>query len=108
MNRQIYFLNSMINIKHFDPNLLSVDQISFKKTDFAIYHIECITMESLGGENFLYLVFDNVDAYIEYNSTEESNGNKYFIFAFTDKNKEAIESYTELWDEIKYQIKAIR
>ena len=26
------------------------------------------------------------------------------IFASTDKNKEALENYTELWDEIKDQI----
>ena len=30
-NRQSYFFNSMINIKNFDPNLLNIDQISFKK-----------------------------------------------------------------------------
>ena len=29
------------------------------------------------------------------------------IFASTDKNKEALENYTELWDEIKDQIDAI-
>ena len=39
-------------------------------------------MESLGGANPLYLVFDNVNAYIE-----ESHENKYLIFASTDKNK---------------------
>ena len=46
-NRQNYFFNSMINIKNFDPNLLSIDQISFRNTDFVIYHIEYITRESL-------------------------------------------------------------
>ena len=29
------------------------------------------------------------------------------IFVFTDKNKEALESYTQLWDEIKDQIETI-
>ena len=29
------------------------------------------------------------------------------IFASTDKNKEALENYTELWDEIKDQIETI-
>ena len=51
----------------------------------------------------LFLIFDNVDGYIA-----ESNENKYLIFASTDKNKEALENYTELWDEIKNQIKMIR
>ena len=30
------------------------------------------------------------------------------IFTSTDKNKEALENYREIWDEIKYQIKMIR
>ena len=98
-NRQNYFFNSMINIKNLDPNLLSIDQISFKNADFVIYHIEYITMESLVGENSFYLIFNNVNAYIE-----ENNEDKYLIFASTEKNGEALENYTELWDEIKGQI----
>ena len=34
-----YFFNDTINIKNFDPNLLSIDKISFKSTDAVIYHI---------------------------------------------------------------------
>ena len=59
-------------------------------------------MEVLFGENFLYLVFNNADVYIE-----ENNEDKYLIFALTDKNKEALENYTELWYEIKDQIEMI-
>ena len=33
--------------------------------------------------------------------------NRYWIFVSTDKNKEVLENYTELWDEIKDQIEAI-
>ena len=44
----------------------------------------------------------NVDAYIE-----EDNEIKYLILASTDKNKEALEKYAELWDEIKDQIELI-
>ena len=32
-NRHNYFFNDMTNIKNFDPNLLNMDQISFKSTD---------------------------------------------------------------------------
>ena len=92
----------MINIKNFDPSLLSVEQISFNSTDDVIYDIEYMTMKSLDSANSLYLVFDNVDAYIE-----ENNANKYLVFASTDKNKEALERYTDLWDEIKDQIETI-
>ena len=44
-NRPHYFFNDMINIKNFDPNLWSIDKISFKSTDAVIYYIEYITMK---------------------------------------------------------------
>ena len=81
----------MTNIKNFDSNLLSIDQISFKNIECVIYDIEYF--KNLDNKNSLYLVFNNVDAYIE-----ENNENKYLIFASTDKNKEALENYTELLD----------
>ena len=66
--RRHYFFNIMINIKNFDPSLLSIDKISFKSTDYVIYNIEYITMESFNNKNidstnslylssyFLYLI----------------------------------------------------
>ena len=86
----------MINIKNVDPNLSSIDQISFKNNDFDI------TVKSLCGANPLYLVFNNVDAYIE-----ENNEDKYLILASTDKSKEALENYTELWYGTKDQVETI-
>ena len=38
-NCQNYFFNTMTNIKNFDPNLLSIDQISLKNTDCVIHDI---------------------------------------------------------------------
>ena len=35
------------------------------------------------------------------------NENKYFVFALTDKNREALENYKEIWSEIKDQIELI-
>ena len=61
-NRQNYFFSSMTNIKNFDPNLFSVDQISFKSTDSVIYDIEYIPMKNLDNENSLYLVFNKLNA----------------------------------------------
>ena len=46
------------------------------------------------------LVFNKINGYIE-----ESNGNKYLIFPFTDKNKEVLTKYTGLWNKIKSLIK---
>ena len=50
----------------------------------------------------LYLVFNNLDAYIE-----TSGENIHLVFALTEKNKIMLKNYTELWDEIKEQIELI-
>ena len=31
----------------------------------------------------------------------KKNGNKYFVFASTDKNKEVLKKYRELWDGVR-------
>ena len=59
--------------------------------------------ENINSVNLLYLIIGEVDGYIE-----EKNGNKYLILASRDKNNEVLETYTELWDKIKYLIKAIK
>ena len=46
--------------------------------------------------NPLYLIIGGVDGCIE-----EKNGNKYLTLVSTDKNKEVLIKYTELWDKIK-------
>ena len=88
----------MINIKNFEPNLLNIDKISFKKgTVNVIYSIKYITLKildhvNIDRKNYLYLAFNNVDGYI----IKESDENKYLIFAFTDKNEEVLEKYAKL------------
>ena len=75
----------MINIKNFDSNLPNIDKTSYKSTD--IYYIGYITIkniadyESIHRLNPLYLTIGKSDGYIE-----ESNENKYLVFASTDKN----------------------
>ena len=39
----------------------------------------------------MHLIIGEVDGYME-----ESNGNKYLTFAFTDKNKEVLTNYSEI------------
>ena len=93
----------MINIKNFDSSLLKVDKKSYKNID--IYYIGYITIksisdyENINSVNPLYLIIDETDGYIK-----ENNGNKYLTFASTDKNKNVLEKYTQLWDEIKNHI----
>ena len=44
-------------------------------------------MKGFDSANLLYLIFNNIDGYIE-----ESNEDKYLIFASTDKNKEVLDN----------------
>ena len=95
----------MINIENFDSNLLKKEKKSYKNID--IYYTGYITMNDfvcvkINSVNSLYLTIGKADGHIE-----EKNGNKYLMFASTDKNKEVLKKYIELWDGIKYQIKTI-
>ena len=49
------------------------------------------------------MTIDKVDGYIE----ENRNRNKYLTLVSTDKNKEVLKKYSELWDKIKNLIKKI-
>ena len=44
----------------------------------------------------MYLTIGEVDG-----SIKEKNGSKYLTFASTNKNKEVLAKYTELWDKIE-------
>ena len=71
----------MINIKNFDPSLLEINELLFTGVSVNIYYIKHITMKSLDhvnidNEDFLDLVFNNVDGYI----TEQMELNIYFLF----------------------------
>ena len=104
-NRTYYFFDDMINIKNFDPNLLKIDKKSYKNN--SIYYIGYITMKDsdyvkINSVNPLYLIIDQVDRQFE-----EINGNKYLTLVSTNKNKEVLTKYIELWDGIKNSIEEI-
>ena len=53
--------------------------------------------------NPLYLLVNHASGYIE-----EKNGNKYLIFDdFVNENRDLLKKYTDVWDGIKTEIKAI-
>ena len=79
-NRQGCFFNEVANINDFDQSLLNIDEVSFKNDELIMYNIKYI--KNLNSLNTLYLVFNNLDAYIE-----KSGGNRYLIFTSTEKNK---------------------
>ena len=100
-NRQGCFFNDMTNINDFDPSLLNIDEVLFESDKSIMYAIKYI--KNLNSLDSLYLVFNNLDAYIE-----KSGENRYLIFASTEKkNTIMLKNYTELWDEIKEQIELI-
>ena len=96
----------MIKIEEFDSTLLKVDKKSYKGID--IYYVGYITIKKIGdckkihSVNSLYLVIVEVDGHIE-----EENWSKYLVFDYADENKEVLEKYTELWNGIKNEIKAM-
>ena len=107
LNCPFYFFSDMISIKNVNPNLLSIDKISYKNTDVVVYNIEIIMMQStnnrnIDSENTLCLTFSDVNGYII-----EESGNKDLIFALTKKNKKVLKLCRKLWNEIKNQIKTI-
>ena len=89
-SKQDYCFNDMTNINDFDLNLLNIDQVLFKSNEFVMYDIKYV--KDLNSLNSLYLVFNNLDSYIE-----KSSEDRYLIFASTEKSKMMLEHYTELW-----------
>ena len=55
---------------------------------------------NIDSDNSLYLIFNNVDGYIE-----ESNGDKYLVFASTDKNKEVLKNTQNFAVKLKIKSK---
>ena len=75
-----YFSDDMISIKSLDSNLLDIDKISSSSANNVIYIIRYITIKSINDRNLR-------------------------LSASTNKNKKTLKKYTELWDEVKNQIK---
>ena len=110
-NRTYYFYNDIIDLKSFKSNLLKIDKKSYK--DIGIYNIGYITIKKIGDcENIycvnpLYLRITHANGYIECNSVEEINKNKYLIFDSIDENKELIKKYNDVFNGIMDKIKEI-
>ena len=84
-NQTYYFLDDIINIRHFDADLLKIDKKSYKNID--IYYIGYITMKNsdyvkINSVNTLYLIVNKVDGCIE-----EINENKYLTLVSTEKQR---------------------
>ena len=51
LNGPYYFCSDMINIKCFNPNLLSIDKISYTNTDVVVHSIKYIMIGSINNQN---------------------------------------------------------
>ena len=104
--RTYYFYNDMINFKNFESNLLKIDRKSYK--NICIYNVGYVTIkkvddcENIYSANPLHLHVNHANGYIE-----EKNGNKYLIFDSTDKNKELLKKYLDVYNGIKNKIEEI-
>ena len=105
-NRTYYFYNDIIDIENFDAKLLKIDKKSYK--DIDIFNIGYVTKKkisnckNINSVNPLYLGITRVNRYIE-----EKDSNKYLVFDSTDKNKELLQKYRDVFNEIKYKVKEI-
>ena len=69
----------MTNITDFDPSFCNIDQVLFESNELIMYGIKYTkNLNSLGS---LYLVFNNLDAYIK-----KSGEIRYLIFDSTGKS----------------------
>ena len=77
--------------------MLKIDKKSYK--NIGIYSIGYITIkkiddcENLYSVNSLYLIIAHANGYIE-----EKGVNKYLVFDSTDKSKELLKKYNDVWD----------
>ena len=106
LNCQYYFFNDMIRIKKFDPDVLSINKISYKNTVADVYNIKYIIMESINNQNIdsenpLCLILNDVDEYI----IEKRNENKYLVFALIKNNKKVLGIYRKFGMKLKIKLK---
>ena len=101
-NRTYYFYNDIIDLDNFDAGLLKIDKKSYK--DINIYNIRYVTKKksncmNINSVNPLYLGITRANGYIE-----DKDMNKYLIFDSTDKNKELLKKYNDVFNGIRNKI----
>ena len=102
-NRTYYFFDDIMNIRDFDPNSIKTDEKSYKNV--LIYYIGYVVIKKdlkIFSANLLYLIFGRVNGYFK-----GINGNKYLTLVPTNKSKEKIKKYEELWIKIRDLIRSI-
>ena len=104
-NQTYYFYNDIIDIENFNAKLLKIDKKS-NKDIINIFNTGYVTKKKIGNcmninsANPLYLGITRVDGHIE-----EKDSNKYLVFDSTDKNKELLKKYSDVFMELKIKSK---
>ena len=92
INRTYYFHNDIIDIKNFDPILLTIDKKSYKDMVYTILDIlqlkKLMIAQNIDIANPLYLLINRANGYIE-----EKGVSKCLFFHSTDGNKELLKQY---------------
>ena len=105
-NRTYCFYNDIIDLENFDAGLLKIDKKSHK--DISIYNIGSVTKKKINDSNNissvnpLYIGITRVNGYIE-----EKGMDKDLIFDSTDKNKELLKKYIDVFNGIRDKIKEV-
>ena len=95
-NWSYYLYRNLIDLKDFDAEFSKIDKMSYKNID--IYNIVYSPFIKIGDYwssftlNPLYLDIAHASGYIECNSIEEKNGNKYLVLDDIDENKEVLKN----------------
>ena len=85
-NRTYCFFNYIIDIEHFDPNSIKIDEKLYE--NILVYYIGCVTIKKdlkIYSVNPTYLIFRYVNGYFG-----EIDVNRYLTLVPTNKSKEKI------------------
>ena len=110
-NQSYCFYRNLIDLKDFDAEFLKIDKKLYKNID--IYYIGYSPFIKIGDywSNFtvnpLYLNVAHVSGYIESNSIEEKNGNKYLVLDDIDENKEVLKNMKKFGRVLKKKLKLL-
>ena len=104
-NQTYYFRHNIINIENFDLNNIKKVEESCKI--FLVYYIGYVTIRNskyvkIYSANHLYLISRSQNGCFE-----EINGSKYLTLVPTNKSKEKIKKYEELWIKTRGLIRSI-
>ena len=95
MKKDFLFFYCMTNINDFDPKILMINEIAVFNSGSTMYEIISYNEKC----NTPYIVFNNITCVFR-----KSGQNKYFVFCETQENKEMLQNYTKIFDEIRRQI----